>query len=102
VKAEDRAALELRTLAGLCAGASSAARAGIRRLTGYTWTSPDAAAMYSAVRAALAKNARLDRETLTAIATREGFPDLDWETLLKPAAAHENVDASALIAQLLA
>ena len=53
--------------------------------------------MYSAIHAAIAKNAPRDRETLTAIATREGFPDLDWEYVLTAGAAAYDLDAETII-----
>ena len=102
--AEERIALEVRALTALCAAPGDDARAGTSRLAGYSWSSPDAEAMYSAIRSALARNARLDRETLTAIATREGFPDLDWEGVLAPTSRPDDADHSDLaptIAQLL-
>lgn len=98
---EERTALEIRALTALCAGPGQDARAGLVRLAAYSWISADAAAIHSAIRSALARNARLDRETLTAIATREGFPDLDWEDVLAPTSHRGDADLASLIAQLL-
>jgi hypothetical protein len=101
--AQERSALEVRLLAALCAARQKDARNGVAPLAKYSWLSADAAAMYSAIRSALARNAALNRETLTTIATREGFPDLDWDSVLAPASRNAQADAdlASLIAQLL-
>jgi hypothetical protein len=99
--AEERIALEMRVLTALCAAQGMAARAGATSLAAYSWMSADAAAMFSAIRSALARNARLDRGSLTAIATREGFPDLDWEGVFAPTSRHDDVDLASLTAQLV-
>jgi hypothetical protein len=99
VTAEERIALEMLVLTALCAASGKEARAGVTSLAAYSWMSADAAAMFSAIRSALARNARLDRETLTSTATREGFPDLDWESVLAPMSRHDDADLASLIAQ---
>jgi hypothetical protein len=99
--AEERIALEMRALAAVCAAPRDDARAGMVCLAAYSWMSADAAAMHSAIRSALARNARLDRATLTSIATREGFPDLDWEGVFAPTSRHDDVDLASLTAQLV-
>jgi hypothetical protein len=97
VSPEDRNPNELDTLGWVCVAPQDDARDLVERLARHTWISADAAAMYSAIRAALAKNAPRDRETLTAIATREGFPDLDWEYVLQPGAAAYELDVETLV-----
>jgi hypothetical protein len=99
--AEERIALETRVLSGLCAEPGENPRVGVTQLAAYPWMSADASAMFSAIRSALARNARLERETLTAIATREGFPDLDWEGVLAPKSRHDDADLASMVAQLL-
>jgi hypothetical protein len=77
----NRYALELRVVRALCACTELArTRAAAARLVGYEWSEPDHAVVFSAIRGAAERRAAVTRETLIALATRAGFPDLKLQT----------------------
>jgi len=54
------------------------------KLAGYSWREPDHAIMYAAISRARSRDPKRWREQLAAQTTRMGFPDLDWESFLRP------------------
>jgi hypothetical protein len=57
-----------------------------RKLAGYSWREPDHAIIYEAITRARSRDPKRWREQLAAQTTRMGFPDLDWESFLRPSA----------------
>ena len=55
-----------------------------RKLAAYSWREPDQAVIYEAIVRARSRDPEHWREQLAAQATRMGFPDLDWESFLRP------------------
>jgi len=55
-----------------------------RKLAGYLWREPDHAVIYQAIVRARSRDPEHWREQLAAQTTRMGFPDLDWESFLRP------------------
>jgi hypothetical protein len=83
--ATDQSALELRVLRSLCASTQLArTRAAVARLAGYDWTEPDHAVVFTAIRGAAERGAAVTSETLMALATRAGFPDLELQAYFQP------------------
>jgi hypothetical protein len=76
------ASLELAVLRSLCASPDlNAARARIdSALSGYRWRDSDHAIVFQALGRVPGRDKRPLREQLPAIATRMGFPDIDWES----------------------
>jgi len=62
-----------------------------RRLAGYSWREPDHAIVYAAITRARSRDPKHWREQLQAQTTRMGFPDLDWESFLRPSPAEPSL-----------
>jgi len=62
-----------------------------RRLAGYEWREPDHAVIYTAITRARSRDPKRWREQLQAQTTRMGFPDLDWESFLRPSPAEPSL-----------
>jgi len=102
----ERRTLEREVLRRLCARETTAAERAdaVKRLEGYAWRSEDCGVVFDA----MAKCARFDAEglraELPALATRKGFPEIEWAEYF----AEEDQDAGreknlrALIEQVLA
>jgi hypothetical protein len=97
--AGERSELEVRVLRAVCARRDAALRAAVKMVARYSWTAPDHAVVYAAVRAALERGAAATtRESLSGLATRAGFPDLDWDLYF---ADVEQTDFEGAVAQML-
>jgi hypothetical protein len=94
----ERSELELRVLRQVCVRRDAELRAAVKMVAAYSWTVPDHAVVYAAVRAALERGAAATEETLSGLATRAGFPDLDWDLYF---ADVEEMDLEAEIAELI-
>jgi hypothetical protein len=76
----DRAALELRALRELCACADvPRLRAAVTQLRTHEWHDADRAVVFAAIHESVERDGKLARETVIAMATRAGFPDIDFE-----------------------
>jgi hypothetical protein len=73
--------LELALLRSLCVNTGAANPLGPipSLLAGYKWHDADHAIVYEALRKVSSRDKRPLREQLPAIATRMGFPDVDWD-----------------------
>jgi hypothetical protein len=81
----DQSALELRVVRVLCACTELVrTRAAVARLAGYDWSQPDHAVVFSAIRSSAERGATVTSETLMALATRAGFPDLELQAYFQP------------------
>jgi hypothetical protein len=80
MSASTRANAELRLLQTLC---TSADRPGLQtallQLKNYAWSVPDYQVVFDALRIASSRGAVASRATLSALTTRAGFPDVDWD-----------------------
>ena len=54
----------------------------IDRLAGYVWLVPEHATVFQAIRSATRTTERSWRDLLPALATRMGFPDVEWSKYL--------------------
>ena len=76
----DRAALELRALSELCACADvPRLRAAVTQLRAHEWLDADRAVLFAAIHECVGRDAKVTREAVIAMATRAGFPDIDFE-----------------------
>jgi hypothetical protein len=81
--------LELALLQALCASVDVHAvlEHGTSIPTGFEWQNPDHGIVYAALCKVPNRDRRPLREQLPAIATRMGFPDIDWEAYFVAGAA---------------
>ena len=95
--------LEYRVLGALCCSVEDASSAGnetaMRALADYDWRKPEHRVVYEALARILRTPAVSAAEQLPAVATRMGFPDVNWELYLRPVEGIER-DVHALIAEL--
>jgi hypothetical protein len=56
----------------------------VRSLTNYTWKDPEHRIVFEALGKVRANDAAALREQLPAVATRMGFPDVDWTNYFGP------------------
>lgn len=72
-------------LRALCAHTELArVRTAVARLADYDWSEPDHAVVFGAIRNVAELRATMTRDTLSLLATRAGFPDLELEGYFVP------------------
>lgn len=75
-----RADAELRLLQALCSSVDRPVlQTALLQLKNYAWSVPDYAVVFDALRIVSSRGAVVSRATLSALTTRAGFPDVDWE-----------------------